>query len=163
MLLHRKPEVYQSPGEKRMQLLNYTGNCKHYVSGYQVPVPIDLLIENLEQKAALMEEHLRKNEWLPEGWYNSYYDDHARRVEGIFTNEKGEENVRMMLTGQVFAIMSGIATDEQIRSICENADRYLYDSENGGYRLNTDFHELKMDMGRMFGFAYGEKENGAVF
>ena len=33
----------------------------------------------------------------------------------------------------------------------------------GGYRLNTDFHELKFDMGRMFGFAYGEKENGAVF
>ena len=29
--------------------------------------------------------------------------------------------------------------------------------------MNTDFQELKFDMGRMFGFAYGEKENGAVF
>ena len=33
----------------------------------------------------------------------------------------------------------------------------------GGYRLNTDFKEEKFDLGRMFGFAYGEKENGAVF
>lgn len=33
----------------------------------------------------------------------------------------------------------------------------------GGYRLNTDFKEEKFDLGRMFEFAYGEKENGAVF
>lgn len=29
--------------------------------------------------------------------------------------------------------------------------------------MNTDFGEVKLDMGRMFGFAYGNKENGAVF
>lgn len=92
------------------------------------------------------------------GWFNSYYDNHGRRVEG-FT----ENGVRMMLTGQVFAVMSGTATDAQVRGIIRSADRYLYQKEIGGYRLNTDFHELKFDMGRMFGFAYGEKENGAVF
>ncbi len=91
-------------------------------------------------------------------WFNSYYDNHQRPLEGI-----GENGVSMMLTGQVFAIMSGTATDEQVRSITRSADRYLYRREAGGYRLNTDFHELKFDMGRMFGFAYGEKENGAVF
>ena len=69
----------------------------------------------------------------------------------------------MMLTGQVFAIMSGTASEEQVKAITRSADRYLYKKEVGGYRLNTDFHELKPDMGRMFGFAYGEKENGAVF
>ncbi|MBO4887854.1 MAG: cellobiose phosphorylase [Firmicutes bacterium] len=163
MLLHQDPRFYLNPKDKEMQLLTYTRNCMHTVSGYQVRVPVEELIDDLEKKAASMEEHLRNEEWLPEGWYNSYYDDHARRVEGTFTSEKSEANVRMMLTGQVFAIMSGIATEEQIRSICENADKYLYDPDNGGYRLNTDFHELKMDMGRMFGFAYGEKENGAVF
>ena len=68
-----------------------------------------------------------------------------------------------MLTGQVFAIMSGTASDDQIGQICKSADHYLYDAAVGGYRLNTDFKELKFDMGRMFGFAYGEKENGAVF
>ena len=32
-----------------------------------------------------------------------------------------------------------------------------------GYRLNTDFKEVKTDLGRLFGFAFGLKENGAVF
>ncbi len=95
---------------------------------------------------------------VDEGWFNSYYDNHGRAVEGITDN-----GVRMMLTGQVFAVMSGTASEEQVRKICRSADHYLYDAPAGGYRLNTDFKELKFDMGRMFGFAYGEKENGAVF
>lgn len=33
----------------------------------------------------------------------------------------------------------------------------------GGYRLNTDFREVKLDLGRAFGFAFGHKENGAMF
>lgn len=69
----------------------------------------------------------------------------------------------MMLTGQVFAVMSGTADEEQTKQICKSADHYLYDAKAGGYRLNTDFKEQKYDLGRMFGFAYGEKENGAVF
>ena len=68
-----------------------------------------------------------------------------------------------MLTGQVFSLMSGTATDSQAEEIIKAADKYLYDAAVGGYRLNTDFHEIKTDMGRMFGFAYGHKENGAVF
>ena len=80
-------------------------------------------------------------------------------MEGV----QPDGSVRMMLTGQVFAIMSGTATDTQVEAVARSADRYLYKKEAGGYRLNTDFHELKFDMGRMFGFAYGEKENGAVF
>ena len=69
----------------------------------------------------------------------------------------------MMLTGQVFTIMSGTALEDQVKDICKSADKYLYKKEIGGYRLNTNFHEEKYNMGRMFGFAYGEKENGAVF
>ena len=59
----------------------------------------------------------------------------------------------MMLTGQVFSIMAGTATEEQIRQITKSADRYLYDEKVGGYRLNTDFGEVKTDLGRMFGFS----------
>ena len=120
------------------------------------------LAENLEHKAQWLSGHIRKQEWIQgeedEGWFNSYYDDHGRAVEGI-----REDQIRMMLTGQVFAIMGKVAEDSQIRSIIKSADHYLYEKEIGGYRLNTDFHELKFDLGRMFGFAYGEKENGAVF
>ena len=60
-----------------------------------------------------------------------------------------------MLTGQVFAIMSGTATQEQVKEITKASDAYLYDEKIGGYKLNTDFKEIKTDLGRMFGFAYG--------
>ncbi len=69
----------------------------------------------------------------------------------------------MMLTGQVFSIMGNVADDAEVAAIADSADTYLYKKEIGGYRLNTDFQEEKFDLGRMFGFAYGEKENGAVF
>ena len=69
----------------------------------------------------------------------------------------------MTLTGQVFALMGGIATDEQARQIVRSVERYLYDASVGGYRLNTNFNEVRLDLGRCFGFAFGTKENGAMF
>ena len=69
----------------------------------------------------------------------------------------------MTLTGQVFTLMSGIATDAQAAEIVRAADRYLYDPRVGGYRLNTDFGGMQLNLGRCFGFAFGHKENGAMF
>lgn len=39
----------------------------------------------------------------------------------------------------------------------------VYDENVGGYKLYTYFKEIKTDLGRMFIFAYGSKENGEVF
>ncbi len=69
----------------------------------------------------------------------------------------------MTLTGQVFTLMAGVATDEQAHEIVRAADRYLYEPCLGGYRLNTDFGEVLLNLGRCFGFAFGHKENGAMF
>ena len=163
VLLGVPASCYGSVEHKREALFQYAAQCRHRVSGKRVRVPLSALAANLEEKAEWLMEHLRGQEWLGDGldggWFNSYYDNHGRPVEGV----QPDGSVRMMLTGQVFAIMSGTATEEQTKAIARSADRYLYRKEIGGYRLNTDFHELKMDMGRMFGFAYGEKENGAVF
>ena len=162
VLLKDDAGIYDDVVAKQELLKEYAGLCRHDISGRKIQVPVDSLIDNLIHKADWIMEHIRKTEWIQgeaeEGWFNSYYDNHKNAVEGI-----SENGVRMMLTGQVFAIMSETATDEQVSRICKSADRYLYDASIGGYRLNTDFHELKFDMGRMFGFAYGEKENGAVF
>ena len=161
-LLVDGPEVYEDISHKTAVLERYARRCIHEVSGQTITVSLVALAENLEGKAHWLMEHIRRQEWIRDGesgWFNSYYDNHGRPVEGI----QPDGGVRMMLTGQVFAIMSGTATEEQTKAIARSADRYLYQKEIGGYRLNTDFHELKMDMGRMFGFAYGEKENGAVF
>lgn len=153
--------LYDSVEEKTALLDAYEASCLHTVSGEKIYLPVDQVIESMRNKAQWLKEHIRKTEWIADGdggWFNSYYDNHKLPVEGI-----REDGVRMMLTGQVFTVMSGTATDEQTRAIAASADKYLYRKEVGGYRLNTDFHEMKMDLGRMFGFAYGHKENGAVF
>ncbi|MBQ6888282.1 MAG: cellobiose phosphorylase [Lachnospiraceae bacterium] len=162
ILLEDSDKLYESVQAKTELLQKYAVSCRHNVSGKKVNVDIDTVIENLRNKSEWIVEHIRKTEWVTDnegnGWFNSYYDDHGNAVEGIF-----EKGVRMMLTGQVFTVMSETADLEQVKSICVSADKYLYEKTVGGYRLNTDFKEEKFDLGRMFGFAYGEKENGAVF
>ena len=95
--------------------------------------------------------HLRTQEFVPGGWMNSYYDNDAQPVKP------------MMLTGQVFALMSGTADEKQADAIQRSADRLLYDEKRGGYCLNENFGAHIPPLGRQFGFAYGHKENGAVF
>lgn len=162
VLLDDKNRSYDDINGKRETLSRYMDICHHNIDGGRTPFPLRELAENLRQKAEWLTSHIRSSEWIDngedEGWFNSYYDNHGQPVEGF-----SHGHIRMMLTGQVFAIMGGVADDDRIRRIIRAADRYLYRKEIGGYRLNTDFHELKLDMGRMFGFAYGEKENGAVF
>ncbi len=160
-LLQMGTEFYEDIAQKRNVLETYCESCYHRVSGRNVSVGSRYVQDSLLEKAEWIREHIRRTEWIEDedgGWFNSYYDDHGRKCEG-----KTENGVRMMLTGQVFTIMSGTATKEQTQKIIKASDKYLYKKEVGGYRLNTDFGELKTDLGRMFGFAYGHKENGAVF
>lgn len=157
-----KNNIYDYPQEKINILNTYCKSCNHDIKGRTSEIDIDLLVKDLEEKANWIKNHINSKEWITnsEGysWYNGYYDNSGKKVEGDF-----ESGTRMMLTGQVFTIMSNIATEKQVKEIVKAADSYLYDKEVGGYRLNTNFKELKTDLGRMFGFAYGSKENGAVF
>lgn len=120
------------------------------------------IIDELRKKRNELAEHIRKDEWITvksgHGFFNGYYDNLGNRVEG--DHKKG---VRMTLTGQVFPIMSGVATTEQITEAYKSIKRYLWDPKIKGFRLNTDFKEIQPNLGRAFGFSYGEKENGAFF
>lgn len=164
ILLGHNRALYDSISRKSEILHKYVKSCRHTISGQRFLISYASLASDLELKAEWLTEHIRNQEWIcgqeNEGWFNSYYDNHGQAVER-YSKKPGD--VRMMLTGQVFAIMGQVASPQQIRQIVTSADRYLYRKDIGGYRLNTDFQELKFDMGRMFGFAYGEKENGAVF
>ena len=161
-LMGGEDTLFEDKDGKQALLDAYCQKCLHTISGEMANLSPRVIAEDLLRKADWLTDFVREQEWIDgldgEGWFNSYYDNHGQKVEGYFP-----DHVRMMLTGQVFSIMGGVATDDQIRTMTETVDKYLYDPKIGGYRLNTDFHELKMDMGRMFGFAYGEKENGAVF
>jgi cellobiose phosphorylase len=158
---------YESVEEKKKLLFEeYFKAVQPVVSGEQVMVKISDIVGDLQRKGQWMFEHIRRQEKIEARlgnkkyrWYNGYYDNQARRVEG-------EKNKRiwMTLTGQVFAVMSGMAKDDELSEIVESVNTFLKDKKLGGYRLNTDFG-LKhyLDMGRAFGFAYGTKENGAFF
>jgi cellobiose phosphorylase len=162
VLLADEESLYNDILAKQELLIKYCNSCKHTISGDFIEITCEELAGNLKNKAKWVRNHIRETEWITNkdgfSWYNSYYDNHGRSVEG-----DTENGVRMMLTGQVFAIMSETATKEQVKEIVAAADEYLFDEAIGGYKLNTNFHEVKEDLGRMFGFAYGHKENGAVF
>lgn len=141
------------------EILNkYFHATNHGISGDTIEIAASRLADNLRGKASWMMEHVRKNEWVSPGFFNGYYDNKEDRVEG-----RTDSGVRMVLTSQVFPIMSGLALDAQVKKIMQAAKKYLRDGKCGGYRLNTDFKQEAHDLGRAFSFAYGEKENGAFF
>ncbi|MGN0506307.1 MAG: GH36-type glycosyl hydrolase domain-containing protein [Lachnospiraceae bacterium] len=160
VLLSGNETLFTDVTAKQKLLSDYCDSVSHHCSGEKKEYEVSKLIAALCGMENWLKETLRQEEWLggEPGFFNGYYDNSGRRVE---KNEPG--NIRMMLTGQVFAVMSGTASEEQIAELVKAADRYLYREDLGGYRLNTDFGEVKDDLGRMFGFAYGHKENGAVF
>ena len=144
----------------------YFPHVQPALSGETVEISIKDVAKDLRAKGHWAFAHIRRHEKIQHKkgaktyeWFNGYYDNKAQRVEGI-----GGQRVRMTLTGQVFSIMSGMATNEEIEGVISSVDQFLKDKELGGYRLNTDFGvEHYLDLGRAFGFAYGTKENGAFF
>ncbi len=131
------------------------------ITGETTEVGVRELVRILRERAGVMRERLLSQELIEvegERFFNGYYDNLGRRVCG-----KVDGRVRMTLTGQVFAIMKGTASEGLSRAIAKAVDRFLYDPSVGGYRLNTDFGQIYPELGRAFAFSFGEKENGAVF
>lgn len=157
------PSVEFASGEaKNKRLQEYFDRVAHTVSGKKVMVNLVELAKNLTEKSDSLAALINKQEWVisKEGfsWFNGYYDNAGKPVDG-----EAPSGVRMTLTGQVFALMGNIASDEQVGQVVKAADHYLFDESVGGYRLNTYFGEGVEHLGRAFGFAFGHKENGAMF
>lgn len=165
MLLDRLPGQarvnYRSRRAKQARLARYLDTVASDVSGRTVRVPGEALARDLLAKHQDLAARLRRQEWVRTArgsWFNGYYDDRGARVEGV----RGSR-VRMTLTGQVFPLMAGIATEQQVEQTIRSVERFLRDPHSGGIRLNSDFGGVQPALGRAFSFAYGEKENGAVF
>lgn len=156
------PVNYDMISEKQTRLKIYFDLIQNQLSGEKVILKIEAIQSDLTKKAVWLSGRIREQEWLSDeggrGWFNGYYDNIGQRVEGDHP-----DGVRMTLTGQVFTLMAGINDKLQAEQIVHAADRYLYDPNLKGYRLNTDFGEDPPKLGRAFSFAYGQKENGAVF
>jgi len=149
---------YSDIAQKHKILKKYFSKTKIHLSGKKIRLDAVSLSDSLSKKSLWMKEHIQKSEWLKTGFFNGYYDNRKHRVDGIKGNL-----VQMTLASQVFPIMSQVASAAQTKKILSNVHRYLYDRSIGGIRLNTDFKKEQHDLGRAFSFAYGDKENGAVF
>ncbi len=128
----------------------------------QSTISINKLIDDLETKGNWIIQELRDQEFIHVGdtigFFNSYYNNDGKPVGGIFG-----QDIRMYLTGQVFTTMYGLANDDQVKASYKACQTYLKDQTTGGYKLNTPLGPNKLNFGRGFSFAYGDKENGAIF
>ncbi|MBP9733281.1 MAG: cellobiose phosphorylase [Candidatus Omnitrophica bacterium] len=154
--------AYHNVAYKRETLERYFKAVQPKISGKTRKFAVSALVQDLNAKADYLTRHVRVKEWIKvksgHEFFNGYYDNQAKRVEGDHAH-----GVRMTLTGQVFAAMSGVADQHQVSEIIKSVNKYLKDPVLGGVRLNTDFKDIQPDLGRAFSFAYGEKENGAFF
>jgi cellobiose phosphorylase len=144
--------------KKKIRLAKFLFSPRPKVGGRKVDINASAIAAKLQGMSQRMLRHIRQKEWLREGFFNGYYDNRGRQVEG-----RRNGVMRMCLASQVFAITSGVAQDWQIKKIIKNVNRYLRDPKFGGYHLNTDFKREEHDLGRAFSFSYGDKENGAIF
>ncbi|MBF0387922.1 MAG: cellobiose phosphorylase [Candidatus Omnitrophica bacterium] len=154
---------YNDAAAKRARLFDEYFKAVHpAVSGETVELAVAAVAADLRHKGQWAFGHIRAHEMVSFGadrWFNGYYDNDGARVEG---HKNGR--VWMTLTGQVFPLMSGLATREEAREVVKAVEHFLKDPQLGGYRLNTDFGlRTYLSFGRAFGFAFGTKENGAVF
>lgn len=149
---------YNDVKAKKKTLEMYFNRTKFKLCGIKSDIDCAWLSRDLKIKSGWIKEHIRKREWLRDGFYNGYYDNQGKRVEG-----KKAGLTKMILTSQVFTIMSSVAKEWQVERILKNIEKYLFDRKLKGIRLNTDFKAEQHNLGRAFSFAYGEKENGAFF
>jgi len=164
------PLDYGDPTAKRARLARYARAVRGGVSGQRVTIGVVDLASDILAKAGWLANHLRRQEWVEDsdghGWFNGYYDEEGRAL-----GDEQPDRIWLTLTGQTFALMGDVATAAQASQIVRSVDRYLFTAELGGPRLNTDCGvalpdasaRLTASLGRAFGFAFGHKENGAMF
>lgn len=149
---------YNNIGFKQKLLEEYFERAKCVISGEKIKIKVVDIARDLKIKSDWISRHIRKKEWIKEGFFNGYYDNKKARVEG----QRGN-TLRMMLASQVFPILSEVADQGQVKLAVKSIEKYLFDKKIGGYHLNTDFKEEQHSLGRAFSFVYGDKENGAIF
>lgn len=153
---------YESPEDKRERLYKYFETIDKNISGEKVEVSIELIAKNLVEMGEWILKHIRKSEWIESktgyNFFNGYYNNDGGRVDGDH-----EDCTRMNLTAQTFAIMSGAATDEQVKKVFEAAKAILKDPNTGGFRLTSPLGPNTLNFGRGYAVVYGEKETGGTF
>ena len=110
------------------------------------------LIKEIEYYAFNLQNKIQ-HAFMENGALQSYIDNDGNPLD---------DNT-VSLTGQAMALLSETLLEEDALKVANVTRKHLFDKSLGGYKLNEDYKEVKLNMGRAYGFAYGHKENGALF
>ncbi len=110
------------------------------------------IIKHISKHISYLESKLKET-FMKNGALQSYIDN-----DGEFLDKD-----TVSLTGQAMALLNKTVKKEEASLIAKTTKKHLYNSSNGGYHLNENYKEVKLNMGRAYGFSYNHKENGAVF
>ncbi len=153
---------YESVSAKHALLNTYFDTLASSVSGIKAAIPTKELAKDLRRKADHIFEHIRSKEYVTtaEGFsfFNGHYDNDSVRVHGDHKN-----GVRIDLTSQVLATMCGTANQDQVVETFRSINKYLKNKKTGGLSLCSDFGEVKLNFGRVTGFAFGWREHGSIW
>lgn len=120
----------------------------------KVLVNKEQLINKLEQLIKTKEEFIEQNAIINKTHYHSYINNDGKFVDS---------NNTASLIPQAMALVNNIASKEFSHILARKTKELLFDERVGGYRLNSNYNKVLTNIGRAYGFAYGHKENGAVF
>lgn len=111
------------------------------------------LIEKIEKHIDFLTNNIKEKAVMDSGALQSYIDNDGNYLD----------NETVSLTGQAMALLNMTVSKARASNIALATKERLYNASLGGYHLNENYHEIKMNMGRAYGFSYNHKENGAVF
>jgi len=125
----------------------------------------DSIAREMREKGDELSEIVNKEGWEEsppkgaggQGWYLAAFNDTGRKI-GSKENEEG----KVPLNSQTWAILSGVVPPERLPKILEKIDRTL-DTPYGPALFLPSYTSFNPGIGRVTSFAAGTKENAAVF
>jgi cellobiose phosphorylase len=145
--------------EELEELLNNNSQLTYFFDkvsnfkGKKTFIDSSTVIEKLEMLAEKRIKHIHDHAFFNDR-FQSYFDNNGLDVD---------HEDQMNLTGQAIALLSKTPTTNQAKLIASKTKDLLFAEKLGGYKLNSNYNKVLTNMGRAYGFAYGHKENGAVF
>lgn len=139
---------------EEINLNMYFDNVSKYEKLNKVNLSKRALINQLEKLVNIKSNFIKDNAVMNNSHYKSYVNN-----DGDFL----DDGKNISLTAQAMALLNEVPSDELANDVAKFTKDALFDQAIGGYRLNSNYEEVMTNMGRAYGFAYGHKENGAVF
>jgi cellobiose phosphorylase len=113
-------------------------------------------LKECNQRYDEMKKIINKFGW-DGNWYLYAFDDKGTPV-GSHENEEG----KIHLNSQTWAIIAGIADEEKIKKIYDSLEKHL-ETEFGYLLFAPYYSKFNINLGRITAFAPGTKENAAIF